>query len=107
MFVQINCCRHPKNPSEELRIPLTPNKNVATELFIKVVVGPKLSPICHVFEVVQKLPTFAAFIPSNIREEPQSYVTFVIPDRINRVWEILMAVSDCEGPHVVEPKFHC
>ena len=44
------------------------------------------SPTCHVFEVVQKLPKFASYFKSPITlEDPKSYVTFNISDRVNRV----------------------
>jgi hypothetical protein len=81
-----NITRHPKVPTAEIRIPLSPTKNVPADLLIKVIVGPKSSTMCHVFEVVQKLPKFATYIRNTGKlEDPTSYVTFNVSERINRV----------------------
>jgi Bardet-Biedl syndrome 2 protein len=78
--------RHPKQPVSETRIPIQPLKYVPAELLIKVIVGNKSSLSYHVFEIVQKLPKFASFLRYQGKvEEPDSYVTFAVSERVNRV----------------------
>lgn len=44
------------------------------------------SNVCHVFEVTQKLPKFSTYVRTKGRyEDPVSYVSFSVPERINRV----------------------
>eukprot|EP00741_Cyanophora_paradoxa_P010844 tig00020544_g10484.t1 len=78
---------HPKSPSNVVRVPLCPPKDVAADMLIKIFVGTRGMQTFHVFEVVQKLPKFATYMPIDRDriKEPISSVTFHINERINRV----------------------
>lgn len=53
----------PKESRSELRVPLRPQKDVAAELDIKVVVGGRNLPHAHVFELTYALPKFCMHVP--------------------------------------------
>mmetsp|Transcript_51970 Transcript_51970/g.86425 ORF Transcript_51970/g.86425 Transcript_51970/m.86425 type:complete len:704 (+) Transcript_51970:55-2166(+) len=78
---------HPKNPSNTLRVPISPPKDVTADMLVKIVVGTRASNVFHVFEVAQRLPKFAMYMPVDPDrvQEPISSVTFHINERINRV----------------------
>ncbi|GAB6027833.1 Bardet-Biedl syndrome 2 protein [Chamberlinius hualienensis] len=69
------------------RIPLHPPRDIALDLHIKVFVGYKGSSQFHVFELTRQLPRFAMYVlvPTKLTVKLQSYATFQIKERIQRV----------------------
>lgn len=83
---QESLCVHPKNPGSSLSIPLKPQKNQASEMLIKAVVGLRSSVQDHVFEVAHTLPRFSSFVCVRPKDlAPKSSVTFHTSERVNRV----------------------
>ncbi|CAH1270190.1 BBS2 [Branchiostoma lanceolatum] len=79
---------HPtvNNLSSELKVPISPPKDVAVDLHIKAFVGMKGSTQFHVFEITRQLPRFSMYIPcTKLPQEPQGSVTFTVQDRVQRV----------------------
>ncbi|XP_023240900.1 Bardet-Biedl syndrome 2 protein homolog [Centruroides sculpturatus] len=80
---------HPKENqlSSIVHIPLFPPKDIPIDLHIKALVGYKTSVHYHVFELTRQLPRFSMYslCTEPIKEEPKSYVNFIINDRIQRM----------------------
>eukprot|EP01112_Ceratiomyxa_fruticulosa_P008405 TRINITY_DN2178_c0_g3_i1.p1 TRINITY_DN2178_c0_g3~~TRINITY_DN2178_c0_g3_i1.p1 ORF type:complete len:691 (+),score=149.61 TRINITY_DN2178_c0_g3_i1:135-2207(+) len=86
IFEEESLVVHPSNPSPELRIPIKPLKNAGANMLVKALVGHKSSSQCQVFEVTQTLPKFTTYLPCPLKgKEPESYVSFAISERVNRV----------------------
>lgn len=87
VFEEESLVVHPSTPLNILRIPIVPLKNVSTNMFVKVLVSHRGNSHCQVFELVQKLPKFAAYVPvvSGKLKDPESNVTFQLSERTNRV----------------------
>jgi hypothetical protein len=52
---------HPNQPTNNLRILLTPNKHVSANMLVKVLVSQRGSTQCQVFELVQVIPFYDIF----------------------------------------------
>ncbi|KAK3236701.1 hypothetical protein CYMTET_53174, partial [Cymbomonas tetramitiformis] len=87
LFENESLFAHQQNPAPLVRVGLTPRKDVAADMLIKVMVGTRTSAIYHVFEVDYRLPKFAMYVPIRRDEapEPISSVQFHINERISRV----------------------
>ncbi|XP_067905808.1 Bardet-Biedl syndrome 2 protein homolog isoform X2 [Heterodontus francisci] len=99
---------HPSahNLSGQIRIPIIPPKDVPVDLHIKAFVGYRNSMQFHVFELTRQLPRFSMYArhaPATA-SEPQSYVTFTVSDRVQRVvmWmnQNFLVPEDIECPSV-------
>ncbi|XP_063718376.1 Bardet-Biedl syndrome 2 protein homolog isoform X2 [Symsagittifera roscoffensis] len=84
---------HPGNSGssdDDVVVPLRPLTNSLLDLHMKIFVGHKTSNYLHVFELSKQLPKFSMFL----RHEkslpadnlPSCYVSFVINERINRIF---------------------
>ncbi|XP_062922754.1 Bardet-Biedl syndrome 2 protein homolog [Mobula hypostoma] len=80
---------HPSahNLSGHIQVPIVPPKDVQVDLHIKAFVGYRNSMQFHVFELTRQLPRFSMYAQCTpgTGAEPQSYVTFTISDRMQRV----------------------
>jgi len=78
---------YPEEPSRRVEVPLSLDKDVASELHIMAIVGHRSCPQDHVFELTQKIPMFASYVYVNSQEvkEPNSSVQCHISERMNRV----------------------
>eukprot|EP01116_Phalansterium_solitarium_P000261 TRINITY_DN10162_c0_g1_i1.p1 TRINITY_DN10162_c0_g1~~TRINITY_DN10162_c0_g1_i1.p1 ORF type:complete len:808 (+),score=333.31 TRINITY_DN10162_c0_g1_i1:386-2809(+) len=86
VFEQESVAVHPRVPSDEVRVAFVPKKNIAADLHINAIVGARSSSSCTVFEMVHKLPKFAAYLHDRPgRDEPASFVVFNAPDRVSRI----------------------
>ncbi|CAN0162441.1 unnamed protein product [Lampetra planeri] len=95
---------HPSvnNLSSHMRVPMIPPKDVPVDLHIKALVGHKTSMQFHVFELTRQLPRFSMYAmcsPDKV-PDPQSYVSFSVNDRIQRVilWlnQNFLLTEECE-----------
>ena len=72
----------PEEPSDTVRVRLAPPKDVSTVLQIKALVGNRGSGVFHVFEMEQKLPKFAMYVPRPLdqahNQRPDSSVVFQV-----------------------------
>jgi Bardet-Biedl syndrome 2 protein len=76
----------PDEPAASVRVRLAPQKDVSTTLQIKAFVGNRGSNVFHVFEMQQKLPKFAMYVPRpDVATVPESSVVFQINERPNRL----------------------
>ena len=76
----------PDEPAATVRVRLAPQKDLSTTLQIKAFVGNRGSNVFHVFEMEQKLPKFAMYVPRpEITSVPESTVVFQIHERPNRI----------------------
>uniref|UniRef100_A0A8C5PQR3 Bardet-Biedl syndrome 2 protein homolog n=1 Tax=Leptobrachium leishanense TaxID=445787 RepID=A0A8C5PQR3_9ANUR len=77
----------PQHLSGRICIPICPPKDVPVDMHIKTFVGYKSSVQFHVFELTRQLPRFSMYVQCNTAStpEPQSYVTFTISERVQRV----------------------
>lgn len=74
------------NPQKATRLPLLPPRDMAAEMLIKALVGSRTSSVYHVFEMDFSLPKFAAYGPApHGMARPESFVTFRMNERVNRV----------------------
>ncbi|XP_043563232.1 Bardet-Biedl syndrome 2 protein homolog isoform X1 [Chiloscyllium plagiosum] len=80
---------HPSahNLSGQIFVPITPPKDIPVDLHIKAYVGYRNSMQFHVFELTRQLPRFSMYARQTPgpASEPQSYVTFTVSDRVQRV----------------------
>ncbi|CAH2984450.1 unnamed protein product [Chilo suppressalis] len=81
--------RHPA-PSQLrsiLQIPLKPPRDVPVDVHIKALVGYPDSEQFHIFELTKQLPRFSMYTtaPQNARVSKDSYVTFRITERVQRI----------------------
>jgi Bardet-Biedl syndrome 2 protein len=75
----------PKQQLSEVKIPLSPPKDVACDLFLKVFVGLRNSQLFNVFEQNYKMPKFAMYVPLGPDSKvvkPEGNVTFALPDKM-------------------------
>ncbi|XP_055504634.1 Bardet-Biedl syndrome 2 protein homolog [Leucoraja erinacea] len=98
---------HPSahNLSGQIQVPIIPPKDVPVDLHIKAFVGYRNSIQFHVFELTRQLPRFSMYAlrtPGTV-PETQSYVTFTISDRMQRVvmWmnQNFLLAEDIECPN--------
>lgn len=76
----------PAAPANKLRVPLAPRKDVSADMLIKVLVGSRMSPVFHVFELDYRLPKFCMYMA--VKDQvptPTSSCTFRLEERIPRV----------------------
>ncbi|XP_020386801.1 Bardet-Biedl syndrome 2 protein homolog isoform X1 [Rhincodon typus] len=80
---------HPSahNLSGQIFVPIIPPKDIPVDLHIKAYVGYRNSMQFHVFELTRQLPRFSMYAQCTpgTASEPQSYVTFTVSDRVQRV----------------------
>ncbi|XP_059507582.1 Bardet-Biedl syndrome 2 protein homolog isoform X2 [Stegostoma tigrinum] len=80
---------HPSahNLSGQIFVPIVPPKDIPVDLHIKAFVGYRNSMQFHVFELTRQLPRFSMYAQCTpgTASEPQSYVTFTVSDRVQRV----------------------
>ncbi|XP_078067235.1 BBSome complex member BBS2 isoform X1 [Mustelus asterias] len=80
---------HPSahNLSGQILVPIIPPKDIPVDLHIKAFVGYRNSMQFHVFELTRQLPRFSMYAQRTpgTASEPQSYVTFTVSDRVQRV----------------------
>ena len=72
----------------EISVTLRPPKDIPIDLHIKALVGYKSSFHYHVFELTRHLPRFAMYAISKGVTKPQSFVTFILPEKLNKVVSI-------------------
>ncbi|XP_075252346.1 BBSome complex member BBS2-like isoform X2 [Convolutriloba macropyga] len=84
---------HPGNSaasSEPVVVPLRPLTNSLVDLHMKIFVGHKTSNYLHVFELSKQLPKFSMFMRHEKtlppEKAPSCYVSFIINERINRIF---------------------
>lgn len=69
----------PKEQLSELLVPLAPEKDIQSDLFLKVFVGPRNSHLFHYRELSFRMPRFSMYIPLPLTEHvtpPEGSVTF-------------------------------
>ncbi|CAG2112967.1 unnamed protein product, partial [Medioppia subpectinata] len=69
----------------EISVTLRPPKDIPIDLHIKALVGYKSSFHYHVFELTRHLPRFAMYAISKSVNKPQSFVTFILPEKLAKV----------------------
>ncbi|XP_038662956.1 Bardet-Biedl syndrome 2 protein homolog [Scyliorhinus canicula] len=97
---------HPSahNLSGQILVPIIPPKDIPVDLHIKAFVGYRNSMQFHVFELTRQLPRFSMYArhTPGTASEPQSYVTFTVSDRVQRVvmWmnQSFLVPEDIECP---------
>ncbi|EFC40965.1 hypothetical protein NAEGRDRAFT_71257 [Naegleria gruberi] len=99
-----------KNPSNEIKVSLRPEKNIAVEMRIQVMVGFNLGSKYHIFNLSYTLPRFAMYIPGEHPRPPKSVLNFVLGERVKRIimWlnESFNIVFKLEGEaDVIDAKF--
>eukprot|EP01006_Ploeotia_vitrea_P021632 TRINITY_DN54054_c0_g1_i1.p1 TRINITY_DN54054_c0_g1~~TRINITY_DN54054_c0_g1_i1.p1 ORF type:complete len:720 (-),score=84.74 TRINITY_DN54054_c0_g1_i1:1591-3750(-) len=81
-----SCLVYAADPNDTIVATFAPEKDVATELHIQALVGFKMAPYYHVFELDYKLPKFSMYVPvKDFQKEPASSVVFRVTERVNRV----------------------
>ena len=89
LFDQESHVVHPplNKVTNEIKLPLYPDKDISTDLSIKAYVGQPNSTHFHVFEAARVLSRFSLYIPSSLTAEPKPLgaVTFNINDRLERI----------------------
>jgi Bardet-Biedl syndrome 2 protein len=103
----------PNQASSSLEIPIVMEKNVETNIEIRVIVGYRNSASDHVFAFSQRLNRFANFIYLKGREssgaefhnisQPKGFVSFYTNERINRVGLWLNAAFNPDSPNSYSP----
>lgn len=83
-----------------MKIPLTIDKNIQSNLAVKVIVGARGNNLCHVFESTQKLPKFSMFVEaqSNAHLNIPSYVAFSVGDKLHKVAQWMVDSFIVEQP---------
>ncbi|XP_060537536.1 Bardet-Biedl syndrome 2 protein isoform X4 [Pantherophis guttatus] len=74
----------PQNLSSNIKIPLSPPKDVPVELNIKALVGYKKSTQFHVFELSRQLPRFSMYLlcSPDPATRPLSFVKFTLGEKV-------------------------
>ncbi|XP_058010818.1 Bardet-Biedl syndrome 2 protein isoform X2 [Ahaetulla prasina] len=74
----------PQNLSSNIKIPLSPPKDVPVELNIKALVGYKKSTQFHVFELSRQLPRFSMYLlcSPDSATRPLSFVKFTLGEKV-------------------------
>jgi Bardet-Biedl syndrome 2 protein len=102
LFAEESIVVHPRNPTNQLEMPINPSKQIEADIFIKAVVGYGGGSQDHVFELTQYLPRFATFvftIPG--AGKPESTVSYKCGERANRI-VLWIANAFCLLPQQVE-----
>ncbi|CAD0203311.1 unnamed protein product [Chrysodeixis includens] len=81
--------RHPR-PSQLrslLHVPLRPPRDVPVDVHIKALIGYPDSEQFHIFELTKQLPRFSMYrlLSKEVRNRGNSYVTFRITERVQRI----------------------
>ncbi|KAF0974566.1 hypothetical protein FDP41_006598 [Naegleria fowleri] len=75
-----------KNPTNEIKVSLRPEKNVAIEMNIQVLVGFNMGSKYHIFKLTYTLPRFSMYIPAGEQfKTPQSVLSFRLDERVKRI----------------------
>jgi Bardet-Biedl syndrome 2 protein len=79
--------------TDQVEVPLFPDKDVSYELDIRIFVGQPNSTQYHVFKISRTLVKFALYVPCALDNEPRptSSVVFQINERIDRVKSFLQS----------------
>jgi hypothetical protein len=71
----------PESPANQIRVELAPPRDISTVLRVKALVGNRGASVFHVFEIEQKLPKFAMYVPTNdarVVAQPKSSAVFQV-----------------------------